>query len=139
MSHLGFLTPAFVTFLKTFSFCFEAIGKDLILITFTDSLFPRNQDSKHCRSSFKVSFNISKSFDLEYRLVSSAYMETDELFYTYGRSLIYIRNKSGSKHDLCGTPVSINSIFESTPLSLQNCLLFMGYHLNQYCSRFSTP
>ena len=84
-------------FRRLFCFCFEAISNDLVLITFMESLFPINQDSKRWRSMFRASFNIFVSLDLEHRLVSSAYIETEELFTTYGRSLIYNRNKSGPK------------------------------------------
>ena len=41
----------------------------------------------------------SESFNLEYRLVSSAYIETEEVFKACEKSLMYNRTKSGLRHD----------------------------------------
>ena len=48
-----------------------------------------------------------KSFDLEHRLVSSAYIETEEVLNACGKSLMYNTNKSSLRHYPWGTPVSI--------------------------------
>ena len=56
-------------------------------------------------------------------LVSSAYMEEFKFDIASGRSLIYMRNRRGPRHDPCGTPIVISLTFESVPLTLQNCFL----------------
>ena len=54
--------------------------------------------------------------------MSSAYMETVDALTTFGRSLMYIKNNSGPKQDLCGTPTLMLPISESQPVTLQTRL-----------------
>ena len=59
---------------------------------------PCSQKARRWRSSFRAPFNTFKSVDLEHRLASSAYIETEEVFNACGRSLMYNGNKSGPRY-----------------------------------------
>ena len=63
--------------------------------------------------------------------MSSVYMEVFEFVMANGRSLIYLRNGRGPRHDPCGTPIVISLSFESVPLTLQNYFRLDSYNINQ--------
>ena len=42
------------------------------------------------------------------------------------RSLIYMRKRSGPRHDPCGTPIVLSLAFESVPLTIQNYSGWVG-------------
>lgn len=109
-----------------------------------ESLFPWNQTSRRWRSSFRAPFNIISYFDLEHRrLVSPTHIETKELFSAWSKSLMCIRNKNGPRRiswTLGAPQLQLpQSILDSVPFSLQNCLLFLRYDLNQGSWRSFAP
>ena len=75
-------------------------------------------------------FKAAKSFNVEHRLVSSMYIEAEELLNACCKSLMYNRNRISPRHDHWDTPILIVTILKPSSLPLQNCLLLLRYDLN---------
>ena len=92
-----------------------------VLTTLRESLLPCSHLSMY-ESYSLITRSSSSLLSEEYEIaVSSAYIVAFALFRANGRSLMYSRKRRDPRHDPCGTPISIFSMLEVVPLTLQYC------------------
>ena len=100
------------------------------LETFNVNLFATSQMLIFVKSALSFIWIWSGLFPVTVTFVSSENIIGIEQSRQFGRSLIYNKNKSGSRFDPWGTPHLICLLVEVTLLTLQDCLRRLMYDVN---------